>query len=58
MIGRHKNFELTALQVVAPSLKNFNYGHHFLIVGFVSSLCQNHFSREQGYGLPLVGLRG
>ena len=58
MIGKHKKFEFTALQVVAPGFKGFNYGQQFLIVGFVSSFCRNHFPREKSYEMPLAELRG
>ena len=58
MIGKHKNFEFTALQVVAPGLKSFNYGQQFLIVCFVPSLCRNHFSRDKGYRLALTSFQG
>ena len=58
MIGKYKNFEFAALQVVASGFKGLHYGQQFLIIGFVPSLCRNHFLREKGYGVPLTGLRG
>ena len=58
MIGKHKNFYYTTLQVVASSIKGFNYGQQFLIMGFAPSLYQNHFPKEKGYRVPLAGLRG
>ena len=57
MIGKHKNLEFAALQVVAPGLKSFNYGQQFLIVHFVPSLYWDHFPRKKDYGVPLAGLR-
>ena len=50
MISKHKNLISAAIQVIAPSLKDFNYWQQFLIVRFVPSLRQNHFSREKRYG--------
>ena len=58
MIGKHKNIKFTVLQIVASSLKGFNYGQQFLIMGFIPSLCRNYFPREKGYGVPLAGLLG
>ena len=58
VIGKLKNLISVALQVVAPSLKGFNYSQQFLIVRFVPSLRRNHFSREKRYGMPLTRLRG
>ena len=58
MIGKYKNFEFAPVQVVALGLKYFNYGQQFLSVGFVPSLCRNHFPREKDNGVSLAGLRG
>ena len=56
MIGKHKTVEFAALQVVALSFKEFNYGQHFLIMGFIMSLYQNHIPREKGYRVLLARL--
>ena len=56
MICKHKTFEFAALQVVALSLKDFNYGQYFLIMSFVPSLYQNNFPRDKSYGVPLARL--
>ena len=57
MISKYKNFEFAALQIIAPGLKGFNYSQQFLIVGFVPSLCWDHFPREKDYRVLLAGLR-
>ena len=58
MIGKYKNFKFTAFQIVAPSLKDFNYGQQFMIVSFVPCLYQNHFTQKNGYRVPLTRFRG
>ncbi len=59
MVSKAEDLIFTALQVVVPSLKNFNDSQELLIVGFVPSLCGDHFSREKGYWVSLTnfGLR-
>ena len=54
IIGKYKNFKFTTFYVVTPSIKGFNYGQQFLIVGFIPSCCQNHFPQVKGYGVPLA----
>ena len=58
MIDKHKNLISAAFQVVTPNLQSFNYGQQFLIVRFVPSLRQDHFSQEKCYEMPLTSFRG
>ena len=44
VIGKHKNLTSAAFQVVAPNLKDFNYGQQSLIVRFIPSVRQKNFS--------------
>ncbi len=40
---------LAALQVMSPSLEDFNNGQQLAVMGLIPSLCRNHLSREIGY---------
>lgn len=42
---------------MTPSLKDFNHGEKFQVMIFVSSLCQDYFSRKKSYGVSLARLR-
>ncbi len=53
MVSKDEDFVFTAFQVVAPSLKGFNDSQELLIMGFISSLSGDDFSREKGYWVPL-----
>ncbi len=52
MVCKHKNFMLAALQVMSPSLEDFNNCQQLAIVGLISSFCWNHLSGEKGYRMP------
>ncbi len=52
MVYKHKNFLLTTLQVVSPSLEGFNNCQQLLVVGLISSLYRNHLSGEKSYRMP------
>lgn len=54
MIGKYKNFKFAVFQIVVPSVKDFNYSQKFLVLSFVSNLCQNHFPRKKSYGVLLA----
>ena len=51
VIGKLEKLISGDFQIVAPSLKAFNYGQQFLIVRFVPNLFWNHFSLEKDYGI-------
>ncbi len=49
MINKDENLVFSALQVVAPSLKDFNDSQELLIVNFIPNLSGDHLSSEKGY---------
>ena len=58
MVYKNKNLMLAAFQVVAPCLEGFNNSQKLTVVGFVPSLCRNHFPKKESYWMPLpqIGL--
>lgn len=54
MVGPNKDLVLTALQVVAPNLKDFNDSQEFPIMDFVPRFSKNQFSGEKGYWILLA----
>ncbi len=57
IISKDKDLMFTAFQVVASSLKIFKNSQEFMIVSLVPSLSGDHFSREEGYWVPLANFR-
>ncbi len=49
MVSKNEDLIFATLQVVAPSLKNFNNRQELLIVGFVPSLSGDHLLRIKDY---------
>ena len=57
MIDKYNNFKFVIFEVVVQSFKGFNYSKQFLIVSFISSFYQNHFSWNKGYKMSLARLQ-
>ncbi len=57
MVSEDEDLVFAAFQIVMLSFKDFNDSQEFLIVGFVSSLSVNYFSRQIGYWVPLANFR-
>lgn len=49
MVNKNKNLVFTTLQVVVPSLKNFNDSQELFVVSLVASLDRDHFLRKKDY---------
>ena len=54
MVHKNEDFMLAIFQIVMPCLKNFDDGQKLAVVSLIPSLCRNHFSRKEGYWVPLV----
>ena len=54
MVRKDKNLMLAIFQIVALHFKSLDNSQKLAIVGFIPSLCKNHFSRKEGYGILLA----
>ena len=54
VVRKDKNLILAIFQIVTPRLKDLDDSQKFTVVGLISSLCRNHFSRKEGYEILLA----
>ena len=54
MIRKDENLMLAAFQIVTSSLEGFDNSQKLTVVGLVSYLCRNHFSKKERYWVPLA----
>ena len=54
MVCKDKHFVLAAFQIVTPCFEGFDNSQKLAVMGLVSSLCRNHFSRKKRYRVPLT----
>lgn len=54
IIGKYKNFMLSALQVVLQCFEDINNSQKLNNMSFVSGFSRNHFTWEVDYKMPLI----
>ena len=54
MVRKDENLMFAAFQIVTPCLESFNNCQKLTVVGLVSSLGRNNFSKKEGYWMPLA----
>ena len=54
VVCEDEHFVLAAFQIVTPCFEGFDNSQKLAVVGLVSSLCRNHFSRKERYRVLLA----
>ena len=54
MVHKDENLMLAVFQIMTPRLKGFDNSQKLIVVGFVSSLCRNHFPKKKHYWVLLA----
>ena len=54
VVCEDEHLVLATFQIVTPCLKGFDDSQKLAVVGLISSLCRNHFSRKECYRMPLA----
>ena len=54
MVRKDENLMLATFQIVTPRFEGLHNSQTLTVVGLILSLCRNHFSRKEGYWVPLA----